>query len=164
MALDLPAAKQRYLDFVASRKTLAISCIADDGSPFISYAPFVHADGKLYIYISQLAEHYQLIDRRHQANVMLLADESESSNLFGRERSRWLCAVRNLGNEGNEPVFSLFNARFGEKMLSLLRGLDFSLFELTPQPGRYVVGFGQAFDVSIDGTQFDHVVIDKKAA
>ncbi|WP_432720536.1 pyridoxamine 5'-phosphate oxidase family protein [Jeongeupia wiesaeckerbachi] len=162
MAIDLASARQQYLDFVASRKTLAISCLDDDGAPFISYAPFVHQDGKLYIYISRLAEHYQLIDARRQANVMLLADEANTANLFGRERARWLCAASNLGNDGHDDIFALFNERFGEKMLTLLRGLDFSLFELTPQPGRYVVGFGKAFDVSIDGEQFDHVVVDKK--
>ncbi|BCL75250.1 hypothetical protein JHS3_09860 [Jeongeupia sp. HS-3] len=162
MAIDLPAAKQRYLDFVASRKTLAISCLDEAGLPFISYAPYVHKDGRLYIYISRLAEHYQCIDERRQANVMLLADEADTANLFGRERARWLCAASNLGNKGHEDVFALFNERFGEKMLDLLRGLDFSLFELTPAAGRYVVGFGQAFDVSIDGAQFDHVVIDKQ--
>ncbi|GHD60588.1 HugZ family pyridoxamine 5'-phosphate oxidase [Jeongeupia chitinilytica] len=164
MAIDLAAARQQYLDFVASRKTLAISCLDPDGAPFISYAPFVHRDGRFYIYISRLAEHYQYIEARRQANVMLLADEADSANLFGRERARWLCAVKNLGNEGFDEVFALFDARFGDKMLALLRGLDFSLFELTPQPGRYVVGFGKAFDVSVDGELFVHVAVDKKPA
>lgn len=47
-------------------------------------------------------------------------------------------------------------------MMDLLRGLDFSLFELTPLHGRYVVGFGMAFDLDIDAEVFTHVVVDKK--
>lgn len=47
--------------------------------------------------------------------------------------------------------------------MDILRGLDFSLFELTPFEGRYVVGFGLAFDVTIDGKTFKHVVVDKKS-
>ncbi|WP_083300652.1 HugZ family protein [Jeongeupia sp. USM3] len=164
MAIDLASAKQQFLDFVASRRTLAIACLDDAGAPFISYAPFVHREGRFYIYISRLAEHYRFIDAHRQANVMLLADEADTANLFGRERARWLCDVTRLGDDGNDAVFALFDERFGEKMLALLRGLDFSLFELTPQTGRYVVGFGKAFDVSIDGAQFDHVVVDRKTA
>lgn len=47
-------------------------------------------------------------------------------------------------------------------MIDLLRGLDFSLFELTPLEGRYVVGFGKAFDVNLLENTISHVVIDKK--
>ena len=47
-------------------------------------------------------------------------------------------------------------------MMDVLRGLDFSLFELTPLQGRYVVGFGMAFDLDIDANVFTHVVVDKK--
>jgi heme iron utilization protein len=48
-------------------------------------------------------------------------------------------------------------------MTGVLRGLDMSLFELSPIEGRYVVGFGQAFDVDIFGGKFDHVVVDKNS-
>ncbi|MNW11167.1 hypothetical protein D3C71_2085470 [compost metagenome] len=47
-------------------------------------------------------------------------------------------------------------------MMDLLRGLDFSLFEMNPLKGRYVVGFGMAFDIDLDANLFSHVVIDKK--
>ena len=46
-------------------------------------------------------------------------------------------------------------------MMTMLRGLDFSLFELTPDMGRYVVGFGLAFNTNLDGSIFEHVVVDK---
>ncbi|WP_443136976.1 hypothetical protein [Lysinibacillus sp. JNUCC 51] len=48
------------------------------------------------------------------------------------------------------------------KMMELLRTLDFSLFELTPLEGRYVVGFGKAFTIDITNDTLVHVVIDKK--
>jgi len=44
----------------------------------------------------------------------------------------------------------------------MLRSLDFSLFELTPVAGRYVVGFGKAFTIDIANDKLIHVVIDKK--
>ena len=72
------------------------------------------------------------------------------------------CTSNNIGNEGHEEIFELFNTDHGAKMMDVLRGLDFSLFELTPLQGRYVVGFGMAFDLDIDANVFTHVVVDKK--
>jgi heme iron utilization protein len=160
--IDLAASKLRYLEFIDSRKSVHLSTLDANGVPFISYAPYVQLDGKLYIYISRISDHYQFVENNERVHAMLISDESETPNAFARERARWVCTTENLGNEGHENVFELFNVKFGEKMMNMLRGLDFSLFELTPLEGRYVVGFGLAFDVDLSGERFEHVVIDKK--
>jgi len=160
--IDTESMKKKYIDFVESRKTLVISSIDENGDPFVSYAPFVKKDGKLYIYISRISDHYRYVEDNKRIYVMLIADEAQSQNTFARERARWACSTANIGNEGHDEVFALFNESFGGKLMDMLRGLDFSLFELTPIEGRYVVGFGQAFDVDISGDRFEHVVIDKK--
>lgn len=160
--IDVEKNKEKYLAFVESRKNLILNVIDDEGKPFTSCAPFVKKDGKLYIYISKIAEHYDFIDKSEFVDALILADESATNNQFATERARWNCTSRNIGNEGHDDVFALFNEEFGEKMMDLLRGLDFSLFELTPLRGRYVVGFGLAFDLDIDANVFTHVVIDKK--
>lgn len=160
--LDIESTKKKYAEFVESCKTIMLSTIDENGVPFISYAPYVKADGKLYIYISRISDHYLFVENNDKIHVMLIADESASNNTFARERARWVCTTQNIGNEGHDDVFAHFNVKFGEKMMNMLRGLDFSLFELTPLEGRYVVGFGQAFDVDLSGDRFEHVVIDKK--
>lgn len=160
--VDLEANKEKYLQFVASRKNLVLNLLDDEGKPFTSCAPFVKKDGKLYIYISQIAEHYDFMENSEYVDAFLIADESATKNQFATERVRWSCTAENIGNEGYEEIFELFNRDHGEKMMDLLRGLDFSLFELTPSQGRYVVGFGMAFDLDIDADVFTHVVIDKK--
>jgi len=160
--VDLEKNKEKYLQFVESRKNLILSLIDDEGKPFTSYAPFVKRDGKLYIYISKIAEHYDLMEKNEFVDAFLIADESSTPNKFATERVRWNCTSNNLGNEGNEEIFELFNTNHGEKMMDLLRGLDFSIFELTPIQGRYVVGFGMAFNLDIDANVFTHVVVDKK--
>lgn len=159
--IDLEKAKESYLDFVASRKNLILGLLDDQGRPFISYAPFVKKDGRLYIYISKIADHYHYLEKSEYADVLLIADEAGTNNKFATERVRWLCTSKYLGNEGFEEVFDLFNKEHGAKMIELLRSLDFSLFELTPSQGRYVVGFGMAFDVDLDAQVFNHVVVDK---
>lgn len=160
--VDIEKNKEKYLQFVESRKNLILSLIDGEGKPFTSYAPFVKKDGKLYIYISQIAEHYGLMEKNEFVDAFLLADESATVNKFATERARWTCTSINLGNEGHEDIFELFNTAHGSKMLDVLRGLDFSLFELTPLQGRYVVGFGMAFNTDINANIFTHVVVDKK--
>ncbi|WP_042352910.1 HugZ family protein [Bacillus massiliigorillae] len=159
--IDLAQKKEQYLEFINTRKTIVISSKDNNGDPFISYAPFVKHDGKFYIYISKISDHYQYIEENDLIHIMLLADEHGSSNLFARERARFQCTSENLGNEGYEEIFTEFENIHGKPMMGVLRGLDFSLFELVPQEGRFVVGFGQAFDIDVLGERFLHVVVDK---
>ena len=160
--VDLETNKEKYLQFVASRKNLILNLLDDEGKPFASYAPFAKKDGKLYIYISQIAEHYGFMEKNEYVDALLIADESATINKFATQRVRWSCTPNNIGNVGHDEIFELFNTDHGTKMMDLLRGLDFSLFELTPLQGRYVVGFGMAFDLDIDANVFTHVVVDKK--
>ncbi|MHA0856795.1 pyridoxamine 5'-phosphate oxidase family protein [Paenibacillus sp. CMAA1364] len=160
--VDVEKFKKSYLEFVANRKNAILGLMDDEGKPFISYAPFVKQDGKFYIYISQIADHYRYMENNDFVDVLLIGDESTTANKFATERVRWSCTSINLGNEGNEEIFELFNTDHSVKMMDLLRGLDFSIFELTPTQGRYVVGFGMAFDLDLDANVFTHVVVDKK--
>lgn len=161
--VDVEKSKQHYLEFFAGRKTLVMSMNDEEGNPFVSYAPFVKKDGKLYVYLSRLADHYSPMERNETIHVMMRADESETKNHFAMERVRFVCKPANVGDEGYEDVFELFSKAHNAKLIELLRTLDFSLFELTPLSGRYVGGFGQAFDlVDLDATVFRHVVVDKK--
>lgn len=161
-APDISTIKKQYVDFIHDVKTLIISTIDETGKPFASYAPFVKHEGKLYIYVSQIAHHYHYMNERPEIDVLLIEDEASTSNLFARQRARYACHARNLGNEGHEAVFQLFDAQFNASLMKMLRGLDFSLFELTVVNGRYVVGFGQAFDVDLEGENIVHVTVDKK--
>lgn len=160
--IDFEQKKEQYLQFIDTCKTIVISSIDDNGDPFISYAPFVKHEGKFYIYISKISDHYQYIEKNNLIHIMLLADEQSSPNLFARERARFQCTAENIGNEGYEEIFDQFESIHGKPMMGVLRGLDLSLFELTPQEGRFVVGFGQAFDIDVTGDRFIHVVVDKK--
>lgn len=159
---DISKTKQQYVEFINKMKTIIISTLDDDGRPFTSYAPFVKHDGKLYIYISKIANHYRYIDERPQIDVMFIEDETHTANLFARQRARFACHATNLGNEAHEEIFRLFDEAFSPNLMKMLRGLDFSLFELTVLDGRYVVGFGQAFETDLDGNDIVHVTVDKE--
>jgi len=162
--IDIGTVKEQYLSFTESLKTLMLSTISEDGKPFVSYAPFVKQNGKLYIYISKIAAHFGHMENNPTVDVMLIEDESQSANLFARQRARFVCTAANIGNDGHDGIFSLLEQSFGKAMITMLRGLDFSLFELTAKEGRYVAGFGQAYDIDLNGERFDHVARDGHTA
>ncbi|WP_442601441.1 HugZ family pyridoxamine 5'-phosphate oxidase [Paenibacillus sp. KN14-4R] len=157
--LDKQQIKLQYVTFVNGLKTLMLSTVDEDGKPFISYSPFVKKGDKLYIYISQIANHYRHIEHTPSVDVMLIEDESKSGNLLARQRARFECTAIKVEDEGHEDIYELLDQAFG-KMIGVLRGLDFSLFELTVREGRYVAGFGQAFDIDLSGDRFEHVARD----
>ncbi|WP_019241067.1 MULTISPECIES: HugZ family pyridoxamine 5'-phosphate oxidase [Bacillus] len=160
--IDIDQKREQYNQFVHKCKTIVISSKDQNGHPFISYSPFVQHDGNFYIYISKISDHYSYIEENDVIHVMLLADEQDASNLFARERARFQCTTTNIGNDGYEEIFDKFEEIHGAPMMGVLRGLDLSLFELTPIEGRYVVGFGLAFDIDLPGEKFHHVVREKK--
>ncbi|MEO4053814.1 pyridoxamine 5'-phosphate oxidase family protein [Solibacillus sp. CAU 1738] len=160
--INIEKEQENFIKFIENRKSCVLSMIDDEGQPFISNAAFVKYGEAFYIYISSIADHFNFINNSEVINLMLVADENETHNHFATERARFKCKPTNLGNEGHDEIFAEFEKVHGDKLMSLLRTLDFSLFALTPKEGRYVVGFGKAFNVTISGTLFEHVVIDKK--
>jgi putative heme iron utilization protein len=82
---------------------------------------------------------------------MFIRPESESNNLFARERAVFSCKVREIGRNGQLYTTQLnaFQEKFGE-VVSLLNTLtDFHLFALCPESGRYIMGFGQAYTIDV---------------
>lgn len=146
--------------FAASVRSAVLSTVDEEGRPFVSYAPFVRDSGRLYIYISRLAQHYAHLEANAAVDVLMIEDESQTPNVFARQRARFACRAENLGNEGCETIFERMEQTFGQGMIGMLRGLDFSLFELTPVEGRYIVGFGQAFDIDLEANRFEHIARD----
>lgn len=161
-AIDLEQVKRDYEVFIQHKKNCVLSFVDGEGKPFSSTTPFVRLNGKFYVYISRIAEHYQLMEQSEVVDFICVADEAVTANPFATERARWQCQPKNLGNEGHEEVFAAFDQLVNAKMMEMLRSLDFSLFELTPVDGRYVVGFGKAFTIDIANDTLKHVVIDKK--
>jgi putative heme iron utilization protein len=157
--------QQQCLAFIESRSTLILSTSDSQGVLETSVAPFVSDDmGYLYIFVSELAQHtqniLQLITAKEMASsngvllklprlvsCLLLADESQTEQLFARERLTMQLDLAEIPRAA--PQFDLimtrFESRFGD-VISLLKGLpDFHLIQLSPLTGGYVKGFGQAF-------------------
>jgi putative heme iron utilization protein len=139
-------------ELLASQQTLLLSTASGSGVPDLSFAPFVRDQaGCFYIFISELATYTANLLNNPQASVMFICPESESNNLFARERAIFNCKVREI--ERNQQLYSTqlkaFQDRFGEVVSLLNKLADFHLFALCPESGRYIMGFGQAYAINI---------------
>lgn len=152
---------KRYHKLMASQQTLILSTATANGVPNISYAPFArdHA-GLFYIYVSEMAEHTVNLLRNPQASILFIRPESESRNLFARERAVLDCSVKEIirGTEIHTRQIKALQEKFG-KIISLLSTLpDFHLFALRPECGRYVAGFGQAFTIDMNTDSLSEII------
>src|SRR5699024_12340112 len=100
--IDLNKYKQLYKDFVNKKETVTLSFIKENGEPFSSCTPFVEHDGKIYVYISEIAEHYQLMEQSESVDALIMADEYDTNKLFDKERARWICYPAIYNDRDNE--------------------------------------------------------------
>lgn len=104
-------------ELLASQQTLLLSTASASGVPDLSYAPFVRDQtGCFYIFVSELAGHTANLLHNPKASVMFIRPESESRNLFARERAAFNCTVQELKRD--EPTYTTqllaFQDKFGE--------------------------------------------------
>ena len=157
--------QQQCLAFFESRSSLILSTFDAQGRLETSVAPFVSDEaGHLYLFISELALHTQnvlqwisakegispnpdLLKSPGLVSCLLVADESQTEQLFARERLTMQLDLAEIHRNSSEfeLIMTRFESRFGE-VITVLNSLpDFHLIQLTPVTGGYVKGFGQAF-------------------
>ena len=138
---------------IARQNTLLLSTHSEAGNADISYAPYVREDATFYIFVSELAQHTKNLLAHPQASVLFIEAESESANLFARQRLTLDCQAREIHK--TNPIYAhqleAMTEKFGA-VIDVLRGLtDFHLLALTPNHGRFVAGFGKTFEVDATG-------------
>ena len=115
-------------------------------------------DRTFYIFVSGLSSHTQNLKTTAKAGILLIEDEAQANQVFARQRLMYDCTVKLI--DRNNPQWTTwvdkFAARFGN-LITMLRQLpDFQLFQLTPQSGRFVVGFGAAY--TVDSSDLDRLI------
>ncbi|MBP5975009.1 pyridoxamine 5'-phosphate oxidase family protein [Brasilonema sp. CT11] len=155
-----------YQSFTDSFQSLMISTVSADNTPNASYAPFVIDESKkIYIYVSGLSTHTQNLHAVPKASVLFIDDESQTKQIFTRRRLTFDCTATLVERETElwKQIVDSFEARFGE-MIQILRDLpDFRIFQLTPSKGRFVIGFGAAYEVDPnDLSTLTHVTGESK--
>ena len=150
---QLKKAQVEYEKFPTEFTSIIMSTVSKEGIPDASYAPFVIDDDKnIYIYVSGLATHTQNIHNHPFVSVLFIEDEVKTKQIFARRRLNFDCTANLIERESEkwQQIVDKFAIRFGE-LISTLRSLpDFRIFQLTPKNGRFVIGFGAAYNISSD--------------
>ena len=85
-------------------------------------------------------------------SVLFIDDEIKTKQIFARRRLNFDCTTTLITRETEkwQEIVDKFEIRFGE-LISTLRSLpDFRILQLTPNTGRFVIGFGTAYNISSD--------------
>lgn len=143
-------AQQAALEFRRGLTTVILGTVSAAGDPEASVAPAVLGpDGTFLVYVSSLAAHTRNLLHNRKASVLLVEDEARTSQPMARRRLTFACSVHPLGRDTEEFAAAMpaFRQRFGAIVTQLESLPDFQLFRLSPQRGRLVLGFGQAYEV-----------------
>ncbi|MEZ8140422.1 heme utilization protein HutZ [Enterovibrio norvegicus FF-33] len=136
--------------FRDARKTLQLGTVDKDGKPHTSYAPFAFSEKGYYILVSDLATHGQNLKNSKAVSIMMIEDEGEARSIFARRRLSFDTNAELIERESDhwKQGVDVMQTRLGEMIDNLSQLGDFRLYRLNPVIGRYVKGFGQAFDVT----------------
>ncbi|EGV19921.1 HugZ family pyridoxamine 5'-phosphate oxidase [Thiocapsa marina] len=146
---DLDAIYEEIQLFRAGFSTLSMASISPGGEPEASYAPYLEADGDLYIFVSALSVHTANLIETGRVSVLFIEDEATAAHPFVRRRLTLQCRVDEIArdSDGYEAILDRFETRFGGLVATLRALADFHLLRLRPERGRYVKGFGKAFAI-----------------
>ncbi len=136
--------------FQQSQRTLLIASTNADHQPNASYAPFAMANDGFYILVSDIAKHGQNLKQQQTLSVMMIEDEDKARSIYARMRLTYEVDVVLI--ERDNPDFIVGTDalidRFGAIAKNLRDLSDFNLYHLHPKQGRFVKGFGKAFEIT----------------
>ncbi|NCW09817.1 MAG: hypothetical protein EBW40_08760, partial [Gammaproteobacteria bacterium] len=95
----------------------------------------------------------------HQCSALVIRDEQDSAQVYVRERLQYEMRAEECRRDDTawDSGVQALRDRHGGLVDTLTSLTDFRLFHLLPQSGRYVVGFGQAYELASGSlTVIDH--------
>ena len=142
------ALRSAIITFRDLHHTVLIASNSADGTPNASYTPYISdSEHALYIFVSRLATHTDNLLNSGQASVLFIRNEDQSPNLFARQRLIYQCSVAEIpaSSPRYPPLLEQMSKRFGAIINTLRQLPDFHLLQLIPTSGRYIEGFGKAY-------------------
>lgn len=143
-------AQKMYENFTQPFQSIILATAELNAEPNASYAPFVMDQNQnIFIYISYISQHAKNIANNENVSVMFIEDEKESKQIFARKRLTYQCKgkVIPFNTEKWQIAFTAFSNKFGKIIDSFKSMEDFNIYQLTPNKGRFVIGFGAAYDI-----------------
>lgn len=121
-----------------------------DGEPNLAMVAYAFAEdfSTFYIHVSKLGKH--TTDMEHDPRVSLLITETDDRRpdpqTLARVSVRGIAEILPRTDPGYTPVKKVYLQRFPEAEQLFSLG-DFNLWKITPKSGRFVAGFGRAFNL-----------------
>ncbi|MGE9292286.1 MAG: HugZ family protein [Puniceicoccales bacterium] len=157
---DLDKIQDHYEQLLGSFQSVQLATVDAQSAPTASYSPAVLDDERnFYIYVSEIAGHTDnLLDNR-KVSFMVIEDESTAGQLFARKRIFFKAQAVEVerGSPAWEDILWRFDEKFGRLVEHLKGMVDFHLFRLKPEDGRFVLGFGRAYSISADLSQVEYL-------
>jgi len=147
--------QDKIFQLIEQQQSLFLSTISTEISetislPYSSYAPYVSdlEEQAFYLFLSDLSEHSHFLRANPNASILIMADEANTEQIFARVRVQYQVSSKLIENEPErQTAIKTMHQRFGE-IIDILQALsDFRIYKLTPEQGRYVEGFGRAFNI-----------------
>lgn len=157
MSIDDASIRDTYQNLRDGFDTVLLATVGKEGVPEASYAPYVIINGRYYVYVSELAAHTGNMLTTGKVGLLFIENECDAKSLFARRRLASRADVVEISRSGVEfgQVLEAFTDKFGA-IIDTLRDLqDFRLMQLTPSSGRFVSGFGRAYNIT--GEELDQI-------
>ena len=156
MNADQDLLKTSMLQLLEESKVLTLATVNEQHLPEASLTPFIYAQGKIWIFVSQLSAHTQNMLRQPAVSLLIMVNQADASNMFNIERLTIECQAIEQ-TENRNKILDLMVEKLG-KTVTLLRQLpDFQLFALNPGCGSFIQGFGKAYDVNFTDLTLTHI-------
>ena len=149
-------------NFIAEARCLNLATVTPEGLPFCSSAPFAIDNDCFYVLLSELAVHGRNLQSNPMASVLIIEPEQQAAELYARVRLNYTIKAELISPQNPEfnDIVECLVQRLGERPRMLSELGDFKLFRLIPEGGRYVKGFGKAYEIqgkSLTGESLDHL-------
>ena len=139
-------------DIMATHRVLGLAVLVD-GDPEASLLPYAaRADyGAVYVQASGLARHSKGLQPGARVGVLIHENEAADADPLQTKRMTVQATVAVLDRESEAfaAAREVFVGRLPGAEMTLNLG-DFNLYELTLGRGRYIAGFGQAYNIGPD--------------
>ncbi|WP_270978239.1 HugZ family heme oxygenase [Campylobacter helveticus] len=148
---DTSGVEKELKEFMLSFNSVCLATLNKNGEVVCSYAPFVSTQWGNFIYISEVGEHFENIKANpDNIEIMFLEDESKAASVILRKRLRYRVRASFLERgEDFDRVYDGFERQTGGEggIKTIRKMLDFHLVKLEFGKGRFVKGFGAAYDI-----------------
>ncbi len=163
MTEELTELRECASELLKRCKSLQMATVDQHGKPLASYAPFYRTDnGDYFIFVSTLSSHTRNL-AAGTASILIVDDEARTSQIYARNRLGFHCNCRQVRPDDSlyGKILEELEKRHGAVIQTLRTLADFRLYRLRPESGSFVIGFGQAYEVSADLGDFSHIMPGK---